>query len=359
MHIERMLRATAAATCGGTLALLGLAGCDRGQAQRVIVNDTISAVTASTGDRRIAWEATWDTLLRFATVGDGRERPARVAVTPQHVVFFGEREKALIAVDSTGTERWRVGPLLPSGDSLRAVVDLRPSRGGGVLALDPRSRRLIEVAGSGRVQDEVEIDGTALPSAALQLDGNRRLVLASDTTTPFMVLGARKQPGRFMAFPNPAYAKLHTLARAGILGAGERGEWVFAFQLGDGLVSFRDTMVAGPLGAYAERVQFPAVVEEHGSDFRVTRLGRITRAATAAVVLRGETFVLFGGETADKARLVDVYSFPESKYRYSFRLPAKAIDLGVVDGHLVALTASAPRAVVRIADPPVAKVAER
>jgi hypothetical protein len=301
----------------------------------------------------------WDTLLKLPESGGSSDRPIKARWLGDRLVYYSDASRKLLAIDTAGHERWSIGPRLPSGDSLRGVEDLRVLADGRIAALDARSNRLIVAHPNGTVAKELRLGNLGRVTDVVQLEEHRLLVLAPDDSMPFVVISDSGRMMRRLPFPSPAYTAVHPLARAGVLGSGTDGRWVFGFRLGNGLVAFQDTLQAGPVASYPEPVRFPLVIEESRPGFRSSRLGRITRTASAITVLGSHSFVLFGGESPDRGRIIDAYRFPGSTYAYSLQLPAKAVDLFSFKGELLALTSGSHRAVLRMRGTTLGDVARR
>jgi hypothetical protein len=323
-----------------------------------VSSDSVIMASSTGIPRRMVEGVAWDTLLRLPQTADS-DRPGKVRWLGDHFVYFSDGSRRLMAIDAAGYERWALGPRLPSGDSLAAVADLRVLKDGRIAALDARSNRLILVRIDGTVQAELDLASLGRATDVVELDAGRLLVLTPEDSMPFAVVSASGRVVQRLRFPNPRYNDVHALARAGVLGGGAGGRWVFGFRLGNGLVAFRDTIPGGPVAAYPESVRFPSVLEEVRPGFRSSRLGRITRTASAITVLRDQSFVLFGGESPDHGRIIDVYRFPSSSYAYSFRLPDKAVDLSSFDEDLIVLTGGAHRTVLRLKGTTLGDVARR
>lgn len=336
-----------------------VAACGRGESTSHVLEHNTIAIAPLAGMPRRFVPAEWDTLMRFATLANRASRPDKVASAGKLVVFFSNTPKQLIAVEPDGEERWRLGPALPSGDSLRRVEDLRTMSDGRIVVLDSRSNRLVMVRPDGIVESELDLASLGHLTDVVELGPGRLLLLASDTSAPFAVVSSSGRTLQHLPFPSPRYAALHTLARAGVLGSGSDGRWVFGFRLGNGLVAFRDTIPLGPVGSYPEPIRFPSVIEESRPGYRVARLGRITRTATAITVVGDRSFVLFGGMSPDRGRIIDVYRFPTSSYAYSLILPSKAVEVLSSGDDLLALMGGPEGVILRTHTRSLLRVADR
>lgn len=334
------------------LAPIGIAltlACGRSDVhERLITSDTVALTPRLAAARRVVSGAAWDTLLKFSDVGDGTERPDKVLPVGKLLVFFSDASRRLIAVDAAGRERWALGPRLPSGDSLLRIEDIQRSSDGRIIALDSRTGRLIVVRPEGTVEAELGLKSLGHLTDVVELSRDRLLLLAADTSVPFAVVSRSGKLLHRIPFPSPSYTSLHALARAGVLGTGDDGRWAFGFRLGNGLVAFRDTLQLGPVSSYPERIPFPPVMEETRPGYTASRLGRITRAALGIAVVGDHSFVLFGGSTADRYRIVDAYRYPSSQYAYSLMLPSKAVGIARAGNDLIALTGGPHRMVLRL-----------
>jgi outer membrane protein assembly factor BamB len=255
---------------------------------------------------------------------------------------------------------------LAAADGHVYVADLGGPR---VLALDVRSGTLLWTFGrSGGGPGEFSAPG----SLAVLPDGNvivadrigARITIISRegrlvaTQAPALVYSAGMQPpfalvdldaGSTVGLltPWPAFDSLSALARQVNLSsspAERAGCWVtliavgqFSRYDGEGFESLRE---------YVERVPFPKVDTQVVTDAsgrvrsRRERLARRPGAAQAAAAYHHELLVLFGGQTEDARRIIDVYEAP-GHYRRSLRLGSVAHAVAADAGIVVVLTTMA------------------
>ena len=337
------------ALCVSLVSAVAITGACGGKpgSTRVLAHDSVLVAPLTATPRRLAAGVTWDTAMRFVSVPNA-DLPDKIVSVGNVMVFFNPSAKRLIALDAAGRERWTVGPALPSGDTLRRIDQLRVLSDGLLAGLDSRSARLVLVRADGVVRSEVDLKSLGRATDLVELSPERLLLLGADAPAPFTVVSTGGRILQRLRFPSPRYAALHSLARAGVLGSGAGGKWVFGFRLGDGLVAFRDTTPLGSVASYPEPIVFPSVVEESSPGYRAARLGRITRAASAITVLGDRSYVLFGGTSADRNRIIDVYDYPTSGYRHSLILPSTAVHVFSTSTDLFVLTSGPQRVVLRM-----------
>jgi hypothetical protein len=116
-------------------------------------------------------------------------------------------------------------------------------------------------------------------------------------------------------------------------------EWVAAFTLGDGFFPLRGTRSKDWRGWYVEPIPFPVPIVREEGNVRVTEFAEQPPISAISVTLSPDhIFVLFGGQTEHRVRVVDQYRRSDGRYVGSFLLPHKAFGIAWYDGGFYVLS---------------------
>jgi hypothetical protein len=138
-------------------------------------------------------------------------------------------------------------------------------------------------------------------------------------------------------FPWSGFTRLEYLATQLVSANNATGDWVMGFRMGDGFFSYTRE-AQGRRGWFVEHVPFPeVVVEKSGNTTSWRHKVRPIDAAKAVTVSPERIYVLFGGTSRNRGRLVDSYSLRSGAYAGSYLLPKRATEIAWHDGGLYTL----------------------
>lgn len=214
-------------------------------------------------------------------------------------------------------------------------------RSGGVVLADSGNRRLLYFSPDGLLAKEVTVrdESFALISGVVELaDGT--VVLDTDGPTPWLLVS----PGTGETTPVPApwegFDRMNYLQRSGGIG-GSGATWAFGFVAGNGFFVMEHDVVVGTY-PYVEHADFPEVgVSSPERGTTIVRLLSRPKYSGYALSLREDTmFVLPGGTTSARMRVLDKYNLSTGRYMASQMLPGTASNFAVAGNDQVYLAAT-------------------
>lgn len=263
----------------------------------------------------------FDTLWVFGGASDtllaspARPRPDGA----DGIVFFDTRNQVAYRLGANGDLLWSWGSRGegPGELSLVRAMDVAPD--GTVVLVDSGNRRVVRLSADGRLLAETPVPQgvnvesvAALPDAVLAVTG-------SDLLEPALALwdGDNAVKVRLPASLQSAHA-MHVhgkLARWGDTG------WVLGLYAGNGWLTFRG---AEPLGVfpYAEHLDIPDVRQvRQGSSISAQPMTRPTETGLSLSVVDDTLFVLFGGKSQLRGRILDKFDVRSGAYLETDLLP--------------------------------------
>jgi len=309
-----------------------LAGC-RGDA-----DGGPGVATGGGGERRFV-ETQWvrtpavtgtaeDTLLRT---------PTQPVAVPGGFVVADAHTGSVARFGLDGTRRWRTPEFARGG----VISDIAAAGDGTLWALD-RARGSIAVLDStGRALFRVPTSAAGeQPQALVPLAGGDVILLLPQTDAPFVRLNREGTVATRTTLPWKKYNSLSYLAGQLALGKDARSDrWVAAFSSGDGFFIFREDDPATSRLRFIEPVNFPRIVTEKRGNTTITRPEHKPRLSALSVTLSPtRIYVLFGGSTRLRNRIVDSYSLQDGRYLESHLLPARTSSITWAEGGLLTVS---------------------
>lgn len=249
---------------------------------------------------------------------------------------------AVLRFDRSGVLRWTFGRRGAGPDEFLRPLDVRVDGAGRTWVLDDRNLRVTVVGPDGVPAFRIPLGGLGgIPNGLVPLSGDRALVALLDPERPLAVV---RRDGTLAArerFPWTAFGRLDAIrGQFAIASLAGSDRWVAAFVFQDAFLGFTGLSFLGYLGSYVEAVP-PPVVEERSarrgrSEVRERTLVSALAAARAATASPTRLYVLFGGASADRDRVVDAYRPETGEYVESVRLPRRAARVTWGDGRLYA-----------------------
>lgn len=307
-----------------------------------------SASAAASSDTPIAGppKRHWLDSLRFERsiaggAGDELLTPGSIAVTRGgELLAFDYGAMELRAFSRDGQQLWRQGAKGGGPGEYRNVMDVEVRSNGAIVLLDMANRRITELSPGGKLRRTVSLKLNSSRFIATS-DTSSYTLAGDDTSTLWVSVDANGALARRMAAPPSMLAK-HSLAREQFTAAVDT-QSVVAYRWSDRLLLLeRDGAVKSIIDG-VERVALPNI-RSYPTKFgkfsgSVARIDPNAVAGTLSVASHEKKiFVLFGGLTPERGRLIDVYEVESARYIGSYLLPTVAQEIAVLpDGSIVAL----------------------
>ena len=294
-----------------------------------------SLFSSSDNVKRIRSSVVFDTLWAFGGPSDtvlaspGRLRPDGA----QGVVVFDRVNQDVYRFGADGDLLWSWGPEGEGPGELKAVRALDVAPDGSVVLVDSGNQRVVRLSADGLLLEEVPMPAQAADvwSVAALADGRLAVVgrpasgfgLALSLWNGDAVVGA--------AWPAGLGEPSMLQHQGNVARWGDKG-WVFGFAVGNGWTTFREARLTGVF-PYVEHSDFPEVQRVHRDDggFRETMMRRPVDAGLSLSVVGDTLFVLFGGESQSRGRVLDKFDARTGAYLETDVLPHYANE-AVVDG---------------------------
>ncbi|MGH7540829.1 MAG: hypothetical protein ACRELC_07510 [Gemmatimonadota bacterium] len=237
-----------------------------------------------------------------------------------------------------GGVRWAFGARGSGPGEFERPIQVALDARGRTWVLDDRAMRVTVIGADGGDRLVIPLEGLpGLPNGFVPLPGDELVLAVLDLTWPLVRLDRDGTVIDRAALPGEPLSELDVIRSQFALAGGGAGErWVAAFSFLDGFFAFDGLRARGYRGRYVERVPPPDValrsVREGGRQTRALTLESSVPSALAADVAGDRVHVLFGGETEDRGRIIDVYEHETGRYVESLRLPRRGFDLAVGGG---------------------------
>jgi hypothetical protein len=318
------------------LALGAAAGCGRAAE----AEEQRPATVAST---RKMVPVTWTRGMHIGGAEDDTAliSPFRLTASREgvHVIDFYPKRVRLFGHD--GRVAWTFGRPGAGPGEFRDPRDLKLDSAGNAWVMDPANVRVTVLDRSGQVARSVSLS---------RLEGNPRELVSVRADQALLLLdGQRDAPlvrvdasGKEVArdrFPWQGFAGLHYLSSQLVAASSTYSEdWVMAFRVGDGFFLDREQKGGGARRWFVEHVPFPEVVESRAGNTTTWRHAEHPVDGAIAVTLSpSRVYVLFGGTTRERGRIVDSYSLADGSYVESRLLPRRVSEIAWYDGGLYTL----------------------
>lgn len=291
---------------------------------------------------RVVVPARYDTLWVYGGLADTLlSVPGPLVPARDGGVYVLDLQFARVSKFSEdGAVSWSRGRSGEGPGEFGNVRAMTARKGGGVLVADSGNRRLLYFLPDGALAKEVTVhdDSFTLISGVVELaDG--AVVLDTDGPTPWLLV--LPDTGETTPIPAPwaGFDRMNYLQRSGNI-SGSGSTWVFGFVAGNGFFVMEHDVVAGT-HPYVEHAEFPEVAvlsPERGTTI-VRHLSRPRYSGYALSVREDTMFVLPGGTTPARRRVLDKYSLTTGRYLASQMLPGTATKFAVAGNGKVFLAA--------------------
>lgn len=289
--------------------------------------------------RRFA-DVEWSRRMRIGGVEDDTTliSPMRLRAGPEGVTVIDFHPRRIQRFSHRGTLRWQFGRKGSGPDEFQDPRDLKIAPDGSVWVLDPANSRVTVLDGDGHVVRRIPVGHVGgSPRQVVPLaSGDGLLATDIHDGDPLVQFDSAGRIVERHPFPWEGFRRLDYLATQ--VNTANRGDsWVMAFSMGDGFFRYTPE-TQGLRGWYVEPVPFPEVVVERSGNTTTTRhRERPTFAAIGLTLSDERIYVLFGGTTKERGRLVDAYSLRDGAYEQTYLLPEAASEIAWHDGGLYTL----------------------
>jgi hypothetical protein len=277
----------------------------------------------------------WDTLWMAGSSAPGDTTlllPYPIQATPKAVYVFDAGGQRLLAFDPGGRLLWSMGRKGGGPGEFRNVRDLKLTRTGTLLLLDPENNRITEVDTAGGVRAEIPLTLAGHAEQMTPLADGRILLVASRKDVALLAIDRTGRVLDTLNFAWKDFTALPTLARQGLTAVAPDGRsWVYGFMLGDGWFPFDGARPERYIGRYVDHRSFPRVEERAVSGGTVRRLAGYSPCTGCDVFLADSSlYVLAGGSNASRRAVIDRFRWRDGGYAESMRIPVAARKMAVV-----------------------------
>ncbi len=281
---------------------------------------------------RVVHTSRYDTVWHYGGIQDTLlGGPTRLAATPDNALYvLDPMLRQVTRFSAQGAVEWSWGAKGEGPGEIASVRALDVTPGGGVLLADSGNCRLVFLSPTGLLEREQTIvcddfsliEGVAvLSSGDVILDTNRMAV-------PWILV--TPDGGQVdIAPPWSGFETMHFLQRYGNTAASIEDVWVFGFETGNGWFAMERQQVLGTY-PYVEHTDFPEIIVRRNESTTMWRMA--TQPAYSAFsmdVWRDTMYVVPGGQTRHRMRVIDKYDIRNGHYLFSQSLPDVVMNFAV------------------------------
>jgi hypothetical protein len=242
----------------------------------------------------------------------------------------------VVRLDAVGEMDHTVGRRGGGPGEFQAARDVEFGTAGRLLVLDPGNARISYIDPDGTLRRQVSIPGEIGHAEQFSplADGGFLLV----TMRPDSPLVKLDSSGRLVwrrALPWGGYARLQSLAAQGHTAVSRDLRYAaYGMTFGEMFFVFVDgePMPAGV--SYVEVIKAPNLMPRVVNGDTTYMMPLMPMAGADLAIHDDKLFVLFGGRTSERQRLVDVYRLPDGEYTHSLLLPRRVSRFTVHEGSL-------------------------
>lgn len=287
-------------------------------------------------------ELEWSTRVIAGGVTD--DSTLQVVIHPvanERGVFLADLSARRIThIDHQARRVWQFGKSGAGPGEFQDPRDIRLDAAGRVWVLDPRNSRITVIDPDGKLYREINLQSIgSRPVEVIPLSQEKAVVVASDPRAPFVVIDSLGSVVERREFPWRPFSEMSGLATQLVSTSEPTSDfWVTGFRVGDGFFFFDGERWTGKRGWFAEPIEFPVPVVVEADGKRVTSFKEKPLSAARSMTMSPtRLYVLFGGASEDKTKLVHEYRRSDGAYERSFLLPEPALDITWHDGGLYVL----------------------
>lgn len=301
------------------------------------------------GERTVASES-WDTGFSvggtlqdtlFGQIGDVVHAGDRIYASD---LFSGH----LISFDREGYLQWRFGGQGSGPGEFLRPMDLELDPSGNVLVLDPRNSRITVVSKAGTLVGTIPLqDLDGLPSGFAVTGSDALMIAVPSAKLPLVVVDFEGNEIERLPHPDPLFESMHPMVRQfQIHSAATSSQVVATYDLADGFSVISSGAPSENHMWYAETVPPLEVMttstKDENTTYTTTQLpSPLILSAVGASVQDDKLLVLFGGQSENRGKWIDVFRLPDGAYTHSYALPRSAAAMSV-SGEWFAFVSNSP-----------------
>lgn len=322
-----------------------VAGCNQGVDAETLWTANDDMMFTASLERTLKRPA-WDTAAILTPRQEGAA-PFGFLVINGGFAYFDAMRQALIGFDQVGSETQTSVDALKPLPPIGRIRDLRSLADGRIAMLDADSASLIVLSSDWRSSKYIKLSQAVRVEQFAPYEASSFILWTYSDTLPFVVIDSAGKERSRRAFPWAAYENIPSIARGGQLVSDGDGQWAFTMSSGPGWVASKYATEAR-LAAFIEPIRFPVVMRSRTANRTSSRLGRYTPSAISSALSNGIVYILFGGATELRGRLIDIYHVEDGKYIGSVLLPTAAVAIAIRRDDLFALIADSSVYVLRV-----------
>lgn len=304
------------------LAVVGMGACGG-------VGDSGEPLFREGSGERVVKMVSYDTLWAYGGSGDTLlSAPFRLTAAPSGGVYVLDIATQQVHHLRDGAVQWSWGSIGEGPGEVRNIRGLAvDAETGGPVVADGENQRIVWLSAEGNWIREVSIpgEGVGMVWNMVALSNGEFVLTTSNGNAPLLKVSRDGLQGWPIPPPWQGFRSMHHIQWIGKAFAVDGGRWGFAFESGNGWFVFgADSVQAFP---YVEHVDFPEVVvrnERLGFGRTLRGVGLLSEPSYSGYHLdsRGDTlYVLPGGTSPVRRRVLDLYSIKSGEYLVSRPLP--------------------------------------
>lgn len=285
----------------------------------------------------------WEQHLRIGGVADDTvlTSPIRLSASSDGVFLIDYFPRRVTSFSHTGELRWTLGRKGGGPNEFADPRDLKVGPEGNLWVMDSGNARLTIVSPDGDPLRNVPLtDLGSMPFAVTPMENGRAvLVVGGSREKPFVMVDPSGNVVERFAFPWSGFAQLDYIATQVVTAHDAATDrWAAAFTLGDGFFTFKGDTWDGYHGWFVEHVDFPQVsVRQEGNVTVTEHVSRPPISAAHITMSPSRLYVLFGGTTDERHRILDSFSLEDGSYAGSYLLPKRVMEVAWYDGGIYTL----------------------
>ena len=274
---------------------------------------------------RTVYEVAYDTVWQYGGIDDTVFAvPKALAATEAGALYVLDAQTSrVVRFSPRGVIDWAWGAKGEGPGEVMNVQAIDATPDGGVVLADSGNCRLVFLSAAGVLVEErsLRCDFSLIEGVAVLSSGD--IVLDTNGDAPWSL--ATDSEYTDLPVPWTGFLEMPFLQRYGnVVSWGDDG-WVFGFETGNGWFVWRRGRELATF-PYVEHTPFPEVtISRRSGDGVVTTITRmVTRPPLSAYAIDAwmdTLYVLPGGVTKHRRRVLDKYSIPDGRYQHSVGLP--------------------------------------
>lgn len=316
--------------------LCGAAACSDAGATRIALHGRPLSLSPSAPEK-----VRWSVITRIG--GELNDTLLQMVVGPavgaDGVYVSDLAAKRVTKFDHSGNTVWQFGRPGGGPGEFSEPRDVRLDTRGNVWVLDPKNARITILTSAGSWTRDIPLTGIkAFPLEMVPQRDGTVILYVLDPNAPFVRLDSLGNVIERVA-PWSDFAALPTISSQLTLATDPTDEhWIAGFRVGPGFFRFEDKLSRSTIGHYSEKIPFPKVVTSREGNRTISGFEEKPISAARSITLSHDhIYVLFGGTSNNRRKLVDVYDTTSLEYVRSFLLPESAVLIAWFDGGLYVL----------------------